>query len=279
MNFDKLQEQWQKEEVSTPEISLEHQHKINNPLQKIRKNMKMEFWMSVMTIIPLLFWAIFSIENLKVKLYVSMLIISMVLVSLFYFKIFYKTYQSILNTTTNTLDSLKDLLFQLKLYEQYYVSYYLSFVPFLVCELIIIYEFTQVFKMISPFLLVFNFIMILGFSLLLLYFFGKFWFNEFYGKYINQVSELIAEISGEESTINFGSNIFRTQNKINYLLKTEPFFIKTFGNRGSLINSVFWIIVFIISILLASFIIGFGIGYFGTKYNLIDSEKILYILK
>ncbi|MFN8364173.1 MAG: hypothetical protein U0T78_02405 [Cloacibacterium normanense] len=42
MNFDKLQEQWQKEEVSTPEISLEHQNKINNPLQKIRKNMKME---------------------------------------------------------------------------------------------------------------------------------------------------------------------------------------------------------------------------------------------
>ena len=28
MNFDKLQEQWQKEEVSTPEISLEHQNKI-----------------------------------------------------------------------------------------------------------------------------------------------------------------------------------------------------------------------------------------------------------
>ena len=279
MNFDKLQQQWQKEEVSTPEISLEHQHKINNPLQKIRKNMKMEFWMSVMTIIPLLFWAIFSIENLKVKLYVSMLIISMVLVSLFYFKIFYKTYQSILNTTTNTLDSLKDLLFQLKLYEQYYVSYYLSFVPFLVCELIIIYEFTQVFKMISPFLLVFNFIMILGFSLLLLYFFGKFWFNEFYGKYINQVSELIAEISGEESTINFGSDLFRTKNKKTFISKTEPFFNKTFGNRGSLINSVFWIIVFIISILLISFIIGFGIGYFGTKYNLIDSEKILYILK
>ena len=279
MNFDELQKQWQNEEVSAPEVSLEHQGKLNNPLDKIRKNMKMEFWMSIMTIVPLFLGALFLIENPKAKLYVCMLIISMVLVTLFYFKVFYKTYQSILNNTTNTLDSLKDLRFQLKLYEQYYISYYLSFVPFLVCELIIIYEFTQVFKMISPFLLVFNFIMILGFSLLLLYFFGKFWFNEFYGKYINQVSELIAEISGEESTINFGSNIFRTQNKINYLLKTEPFFIKTFGNRGSLINSVFWIIVFIISILLISFIIGFGIGYFGTKYNLIDSEKILYILK
>ena len=54
MNFDKLQEQWQKEEVSTPEISLEHQHKINNPLQKIRKNMKMEIWLNIFSLILLI---------------------------------------------------------------------------------------------------------------------------------------------------------------------------------------------------------------------------------
>ena len=41
------------EEVSAPEVSLEHQGKLNNPLDKIRKNMKMEFWMSIMTIVPL----------------------------------------------------------------------------------------------------------------------------------------------------------------------------------------------------------------------------------
>ena len=132
MNFDELQKKWQNEEVSAPEVSLEHQGKLNNPLDKIRKNMKMEFWMSIMTIVPLFLGALFLIENPKAKLYVCMLIISMVLVTLFYFKVFYKTYQSILNNTTNTLDSLKDLRFQLKLYEQYYISYYLSFVPFLV---------------------------------------------------------------------------------------------------------------------------------------------------
>ena len=54
MNFDKLQQQWQKEEVSAPEISLEHQHKINNPLQKIRKNMKMEIWLNIFSLILLI---------------------------------------------------------------------------------------------------------------------------------------------------------------------------------------------------------------------------------
>ena len=263
MNFDELQKKWQNEEVSAPEISLEHQNKINNPLQKIRKNMKMEFWMSIMTIVPLFLGALFLIENPKAKLYVCMLIISMVLVTLFYFKVFYKTYQSILNNTTNTLDSLKDLRFQLKLYEQYYISYYLSFVPFLVCELVIIHEFMPIFKVLNPFLLVFNFIMVLLFGLLLLYFFGKFWFNEFYGKYINQVSELISEISGEEKTTNFGSDLFRTKNKKTFISKTEPFFNKIFGKSGGVFNVLFWVFVFILGILILSFVAGFIVGYLG----------------
>lgn len=261
MDLENLKNTWQNEDISTPEISLENQNKINNPLQKIRKNMQMEFWMSLMIIVPLLFWAILTIENIKIKLYVSMLIISMVLVSLFYFKVFYKTYQSILKNTTNTLDSLKDLRFQLKLYEQYYISYYLSFVPFLVCELIILHEFSPFFKFLNPFLMVFNFILLLIFGLLLLYLFGKFWFNEFYGKYINQVSELITEISGEQNETNFGSNMFRTNNKKIFISKTEPFFNKTFGKNGSILNGLFWVLVFIFGILILSFVTGFIIGY------------------
>lgn len=263
MNFDKLQEQWNKEEVSAPEISLEHQDKLNNPLQKIRRNMKMEFWMSILTIIPILLWINFSVDNPKVRIYASMLIISMILVSVFYFKVFYKTYQSISNNTLNTLDSLKDSLFQLKLYEQYYISYYLSFVPFLVCEMIIIYEFMPVFKTTNSYFLVFNFVIMLLFGLMLLYLFGKFWFNEFYGKYINQVSMLISEITGVEGNNNFGSNIFKTNNKNTFISKTEPFFTKYFGGNGSFINVIFWIIIIVLGLLITSFVVGFIIGYLG----------------
>ena len=120
-----------------------------------------------------------------------------------------------------------------------------------------------IFKVLNPFLLVFNFIMVLLFGLLLLYFFGKFWFNEFYGKYINQVSELISEISGEEKTTNFGSDLFRTKNKKTFISKTEPFFNKIFGKSGGVFNVLFWVFVFILGILILSFVAGFIVGYLG----------------
>lgn len=45
MNIDELKNVWN-EDVSeeTPEISIEQRNKINLPLEKMRKNMRMEFW-------------------------------------------------------------------------------------------------------------------------------------------------------------------------------------------------------------------------------------------
>ena len=54
MDLENLKNNWKEEEVFAPEISLEHQHKINNPLQKIRKNMKMEIWLNVFSLILLI---------------------------------------------------------------------------------------------------------------------------------------------------------------------------------------------------------------------------------
>ena len=88
MNFDKLQEQWQKEEVSVPEVSLEHQGKLNNPLDKIRKNMKMEFWSNFITFIAL-FIFFFTFDNLKLKTYAIILTITALLVSVFYYLKFF----------------------------------------------------------------------------------------------------------------------------------------------------------------------------------------------
>jgi hypothetical protein len=69
MNFDELQKQWQNEEVSAPEISLDHQHKINNPLEKIRRNMKMEFWYSIVSYVLII--AVFFLLSLKTKTVLS----------------------------------------------------------------------------------------------------------------------------------------------------------------------------------------------------------------
>ena len=107
MNFDQLHEQWRNEEVSTPEISLENQKKIHNPLEKIRKNMRMEFWSSVFIIVFLLIFLYIKIDIPKLRIYVLTLVSVMVFVSAFYFKKFFMLYKDLLNNSLNTMDTLK----------------------------------------------------------------------------------------------------------------------------------------------------------------------------
>ena len=114
MNFDELQKKWQNEEVSAPEISLDHQHKINNPIDKIRRNMKMEFWSNMFTFI-IIFFLIFTIDNLKLKTYAVILTLTAVLVSAFYYLKFFSLYKEIIFQTYNTKDSLKTLMHQFEL--------------------------------------------------------------------------------------------------------------------------------------------------------------------
>ena len=95
MNFDELQKQWQNEEVSAPEISLDHQHKINNPLEKIRRNMKMEFWYSIVSyvlIIAVFFPFIIKNEDRFIIIFLILLGIG---ITAYYFAKFFKLYQII----------------------------------------------------------------------------------------------------------------------------------------------------------------------------------------
>ena len=48
MEFDNLKNAWQNETLdSTPEISFEKQKEIHLPLEKIRKNMRIEFYSTI----------------------------------------------------------------------------------------------------------------------------------------------------------------------------------------------------------------------------------------
>jgi len=93
-----------------------------------------------------------------------------------------------------TLDALKDLLHQFELNKQYYVSFYLSFVPFFVCEMIIVLEFIPQTHDYSNTVLAMVFIGSIAFGLTMVYFIGMAWFKHFYGKYIRKIEFLVAEM-------------------------------------------------------------------------------------
>lgn len=93
-----------------------------------------------------------------------------------------------------TLDGLKDLLHQFNLNKQYYLSFYLSFVPFLVCELIIVLEFIPRPVPLSDVQIASVLIITLVITMPLLLIIGKWWFRVFYGRYMQQVEYLVKEL-------------------------------------------------------------------------------------
>ena len=90
MELDQLKNIWDKEDVSqTPEISTEKQREIHQPLEKIRKNMRMEFWSSLMAFVLIVLYFIFSVDDFKLRSYGIILTISAVIVTAFYYYQFF----------------------------------------------------------------------------------------------------------------------------------------------------------------------------------------------
>lgn len=197
MNIDELKNTWSEDDFfeETPEINIEQKNKINLPLEKIRKNMRMELWWTIVILIFAFTLIGVCAAPFKFKFYITMLIASMVVVTLFFFSKFFKLYKDMGSPMLKTYDALKDLLHQLNLNKQYYISFYVSFVPFLVCELIIVLEFIPRPKPFGNFEIAVILIGTLLLGLSLLYLVGSWWFKKFYGKYINQIENLLEEFT------------------------------------------------------------------------------------
>ncbi len=197
MNIDELKNTWNQDDSSegTPGISMEQKNKINLPLEKIRSNMRMEFWSTIGIFIFAFTVIALSSGPFKFKFYITILIASMVFVTFFFFSQFFKLYKNMSSPMMKTYDSLKDLLHQFDLNKQYYLSFYLCFVPFLVCEIIIVLEFIPRPMPLSHLKIAGILIGSILIVMPLLFFIGKWWFSRLYGKHIRQIESLVNELT------------------------------------------------------------------------------------
>ncbi|WP_144283935.1 hypothetical protein [Chryseobacterium echinoideorum] len=195
MNIDELKNMWNDDQSEKiPEINMEDKNRIHLPLEKIRKNMKMEFWSTLGIFIFAFALITFCEAPFKFKFYISILIASMIFVTVFFFTKFFKLYRNMTNMNLNTLEGLKDLMLQLELNKQYYLSFYVAFAPFLVCELLIVLEFIPRPVPLSDLQIAVTLITTLIVSIFLLFIFGKWWFNRFYGQYIKKIESLFLQL-------------------------------------------------------------------------------------
>lgn len=196
MNIDDLKNTWNEDTAeNTPKINTEQRKKLNLPLEKIRANMRMEFWSTNLLLLFVLI-AIWFLDNIpfRYKLYIEILVVAMSIVTYFFFSKFFKLYQEISKPALETLDALKDLQHQFNLNKQYYLSFYISFIPFLVGEMIIIMEALPYYQQFpdTTFAIIFTGSIVLG--LFFMFAIGKFWFNYLYGKHIKNIEKLIEEL-------------------------------------------------------------------------------------
>ena len=194
MEIEKIKDLWNNETISeTPDVSMEQQKEIRLPLEKIRKNMRMEFWFTILTFIPMIILIALLVNDLKLKVYTLTMLVVIGLVATFYFMKFFKLYKELSDKNLNTKDSLKDLMHQFELNKQYYVSYYLAFAPFLVCEMLVLTEFSEQYADVTSgeFHKIIKFILGTVFGLFFLWAVGKWWFQNYYGKYIDEVRKTL----------------------------------------------------------------------------------------
>ena len=258
MDLENLKQVWNEEKIeSIPEISLEKQKEIHTPLEMIRMNMRTEFWMNII-FFPLwvVLFPLMGKDTKQTYLLAILIFIAFIIIGYYYLK-FYTFYKKLNTKSLNTYHNILDLRYELVLNSELYKSFYIVFIPIGLCLYTILYLHDKetnltIFAIKS---------LIFG---VVFYFGGKYWLYENYGKYIQKISKIVAEITGEEDGFEYDRSLLKIQKELIFLQKTRNFCNEKFGKYGQ----TAYIIFLIISLLLISLLIGacVGILYVISKY-------------
>ena len=250
MDLENLKQVWDKEKIeSVPEISLEKQKEIHTPLEMIRMNMRAEFWMNII-FFP--FWAVlFPLKGKNTEqtyLLVILVFIAFIIIGYYYLK-FYTFYKKLNTKSLNTYHNILDLRYELVLNSELYKSFNIVFVPIMLGLYSTLYLHNKESN------IIFFIILFLTFCVIL-YFIGKYWMYESYGKHIMKISKIVAEIKDEEDGFEYDRSFLKIQKEIDFLQKASDFCNEKFGKYGQ----TAYIIFVIISLLLISLLIGACVG-------------------
>lgn len=246
MDLENLKQVWDKEKIeSIPEISLEKQKEIHTPLEMIRMNMRAEFWMNII-LFP--FWAallpLTGKNTERIYLLAILIFIAFIIIGYYYLK-FYIFYKKLNTKSLNTYHNILDLRYELVLNSELYKSFYIAFIPFILGFYYASYVDNKDFD------LTFFTIISLSFCVVI-YFIGKYWLYENYGKYIQKISKIVAEITGEEDGFEYDRSFLKIQKEFVFLQKMRNFCNEKFGKYGQ----TAYIIFLLILVSLISFLVG-----------------------
>lgn len=271
MNLENLKNIWNTEKITeTPEISTEQQQKVRLPLEKIRKNMRLEFFMSLIAL-PIILLSI-DLKYLFDYRFLILLFIALGITAYYYLK-FYSFYKKTNTQEFGTYHNLLNLRYELVLNSELYKSYYLAFLPILLCSFMVIYPLPD-----SLFALIFL-SGIVCMSVLILFISGKIWLHELYGKHIKEISNIVDSMNDEKDDFQYNRSIINLKDKLGFLTQFQQYCKKRFGKYGGLVYGFVVGIVGVLLFFLLSYALGYGIGYLAAKYDLIQQNDLEILIK
>ena len=204
MDFNDIQNAWNNEKTENVILpdNLEKIQSANTPLDKIRKNLKKEFFYQISTIILMGFTPLMYHFPEKMIIPFYLLFSLFVAVSIYYLVKLYMFYKRINNITLKTKDSLYETYFDVRLNMELYKTFGFALTPFMILFLIgyIYYQFPQkpgvtietftTGQLTAIFSAIIFCVLFMGISL-------EWWVHKFYGKYAKEIKKVIDELKEE----------------------------------------------------------------------------------
>jgi hypothetical protein len=202
MDFNDIQSAWKNEKTENV-ILPTHLDKINSanmPLEKIKKNLRNEFFYQIIAVILIgLVPFIYSIPaNAIGSFYLFFSIF--VAVCIYYLVKLYLFYKRLNKTTLNTKDSLYETYFDIRLNMELYKTFGFALIPFVILFLfgLMNYKNPDFFTkdlnstsfLVTTFSIVTSSILFMGVAL-------EWWVNYFYGKYAKEIRKVLDELKEE----------------------------------------------------------------------------------
>lgn len=269
MDIENLKDLWNKDQPKdTPKISIEGTEKLNSPVKMLRLNMKTEFFLWCLIIIPYGCYTIISGPDDSNTRIISILICLLMLMIMLYFGWRFKKLYSLLEKRdVSTNYGLFTLKTQLLVSRELYISYYISYIPMVFLTSLIQIKFHFDFKY-SGLIFTISFLL----SVLILFILIKNWFYLMYGKYINQIECLVDELNGMEIPEDLKPK------KISRFEKSQSYFIEKFGIFGNILNTIIWFLLFYAFFFLILVVFFFILLLALIKLDIASKEEVFRVL-
>ncbi|WEK19374.1 MAG: hypothetical protein P0Y49_21605 [Candidatus Pedobacter colombiensis] len=206
MNFDDIKSAWNKDSNGNIEVpnKIDELKKAELPLDKIRRNMRHEFVVQVLSVILIAF--VPQIYSLKPALLLPFNAIYMlfVMTSVYFFSRFYAFYKRVGATSLTTKDALYEINYDIKLNMELYKMFSYMLFPFvlmILSLLLISIKYNHVIRLLQSGITNTSFYLYFGLSVAaiyaLLHFSAVYWLKTCYQKYAKEIENILKELKEE----------------------------------------------------------------------------------